>query len=128
MIVIEMMVKERLRSLGYEVSTADEFLVGFSVEKVTNKIKTLCNIREVPTQLMQVATDMACGEVFQVLKQLGKLDDVFKIETLVTSVQTGDTNVSFDTSMTPDARLDVLISHLLSRGDGELKCFRKLKW
>ena len=55
-------VKERLKSLGYEVKADDEFALTFCVEKVRSSIKNEINWSDVPEGLEHIAVDMAVGE------------------------------------------------------------------
>ncbi len=121
-------VTERLKSLGYEVKEGDAWMLGFCTEKVENHIKNVCNITTIPDELINVEIDRICGEFLFNMKQVGKLDETFNLETAVKSIQTGDTNVSFDLGGSPENRMDSLIGYLMTRGDGEFVCYRKVKW
>jgi len=122
-------VLERLESLGYKIKETDSWMIGFSVQKVENTIKNECNVTAVPDGLRNVSIDMICGEVLFAKKQSGQLEN-FDLETALKSVQTGDTTVTYaiESSMTPEQRLNTLISHLLTYGKGEFACYRKIKW
>ena len=56
------MVKERLKSFGYELQEGDEFALTFSIQKVENTIKNDCNTPSIPDGLVNIAVDMAVGE------------------------------------------------------------------
>ena len=56
------MVKERLKSFGYELKERDEFALAFSIQKVENVIKNDCGTLSVPDGLVNIAVDMAVGE------------------------------------------------------------------
>lgn len=122
------MIVNRLASLGYTVTDEDAWAITFCTDKVENHIKNACNITSIPDGLIEVAIDMICGEFLTIMFQTGKLDETFNLEMAVKSVQTGDTNVSFDTSASPEARFAALLNYLLNRGVGDLICYRKLKW
>ena len=72
------------------------------------------------------------GNVLYNQKSTGQSDDLpVDLEIAVKSVQTGDTNVTFaigEGSMTDEQRFDAIVSSLLNTGEGELICFRKIKW
>lgn len=120
-------VAQRLNSLGYIVQDTDQCAVSFCMQKVENHIKNTCNLACIPDGLHQIAIDMVCAEFLTAMKQIGRLDDVFTLETAVKSVQAGDTTVSFDTATTAESRLDALLAYL-ARGEGELLCYRKIRW
>ena len=121
-------VRTRLKCFGYEVKAEDEWGISFVADKVEQHIKNVCNITTIPKEVQQVAVDMVCGEFLFLLKQSGKLDQLFHLETPVESIQTGDTNITFDTSQSPEQRCNALISYLVSKGEGAFLCYRKVKW
>lgn len=104
-------------------------MISFSVQKVENTIKNECNVTSIPDGLFNIAIDMICGEILSAKKQTGQLED-FNFETALKSVQAGDTTVTYaiESSMTPEQRLNNLISYLLNYGRGEFACYRKIKW
>lgn len=125
-------VKERLESFGYILKGGDEAVIAFSVQKVENTIKNDCNVPGVPDGLLPVAIDMAAGE-FLLAKKTFAPDDIagLDLSPAVKQIQAGDTNTVFatgDAGMTPEQRLDNLISYLLTHGREELSCYRKLRW
>lgn len=125
-------VKERLESFGYILKDGDEAVIAFSVQKVEGTIKNDCNIPEVPDGLLPVAVDMAAGE-FLLAKKTFSPGDIagLDLSPAVKQIQAGDTNTVFvtgDAGMTPEQRLDNLISYLLTHGREELSCYRKLRW
>lgn len=119
---------ERLKSLGYEVKEDDSWLIGFCTEKVENHIKSTCNVTLVPDELKNAEVDRICGEFLFSMKQIGKLDAQFNLEAAVKSVQTGDTNISFDVGDSTEKRMNVLLHYLMTRGDGDFVCCRKVRW
>lgn len=126
---IESVIK-RLESLGYAVAPADAWAIAFSIQKVENHIKNSCNTALIPDGLTNIALDMVCGEFLFAKKQSGTLVG-FDLEVAVKQVQAGDTNVTFalgEGSCSPEQRLDSLLSFLMSRGEGDFTCYRKVKW
>lgn len=126
------MVKERLESFGCVLNAGDEALIIFSVQKVENTIKNDCNVLSVPEGLINVAVDMAAGE-FLMAKKTFSPDDIagLNLDFAVKQIQAGDTNTVFATgeaSMTPEQRLNNLITHLLTHGREEFSSYRKLRW
>lgn len=124
-------VKERLKSFGYEVKVDDEFALTFCVEKVRSTIKNEINWNDVPEGLEHIAVDMVVGE-FLLSKKTFAPDDLTGVdfEMAVKQIQTGDTNVTFavESSQTPEQKLNAFISYLTTKGEGELVCYRKIKW
>lgn len=126
------MVKERLKSFGYELQEGDEIILNFSIQKVENTIKNDCDVSSVPDGLVNIAIDMAVGEFLTAKKtfspgSIAGLD----LEMAVKQIQTGDTNTVFATgegSSTPEQRLNTFLNYLLTYGRNEFSCYRKIKW
>ena len=125
-------VKDRLKSLGYEVMADDEFALTFCVEKVRSTIKNEINWQDVPEGLEHIAVDMAAGEFLLSKKTFAPNDLVgFDLDYAVKQIQTGDTNTVFATgegSLTPEQRLTAFINYLLSYGKAEFNSFRRIRW
>ena len=124
--------KDRLKSLGYEVKADDEFALTFCVEKVRSTIKNEINWQDVPEGLEHIAVDMAAGEFLLSKKTFAPNDLVgFDLDYAVKQIQTGDTNTVFATgegSLTPEQRLTAFINYLLSYGKAEFNSFRRIRW
>lgn len=123
-------VYKRLGSFSYTITESDDWTISFAIQKVENNIKNSCNVTSIPDGLFQTAVDMVCGEFLFTKKQSGKLEG-FNLEASLKSVQAGDTTVTFafgSGSMTPEQRLDALLSYLMTNGRGEFACYRKIKW
>lgn len=123
-------VTKRLESFGYEVTEVDNWIIEFLIQKIENSIKADCNINTIPEELHEIAVDMVVGEFLLNKKSRGQLED-FNLEAALKSVQAGDTTVTYaigDASMTPEQRLNSLISYLMTKGKGEFACYRKIKW
>lgn len=125
-------VKDRLKSLGYEVKADDEFALTFCVEKVRSTIKNEINWQDMPEGLEHIAVDMAAGEFLLSKKTFAPNDLVgFDLDYAVKQIQTGDTNTVFATgegSLTPEQRLTAFINYLLSYGKAEFNSFRRIRW
>ena len=126
------MVRELLESFGYVLNASDKALIAFSVQKVENTIKNECSVLSVPEGLINIAVDMAAGE-FLMAKKTFSPDDIagLNLDFAVKQIQAGDTNTVFatgETSMTPEQRLNNLITHLLTYGRDEFSNYRKLRW
>lgn len=102
-------------------------MIGFCTDKVESHIKNICNVTHIPDGLKNAEVDRICGEFLFSMKQVGKLDEQFNLEVAVKSIQTGDTNVSFDVGDSSENRMNALL-HYLMRGDGDFVCYRKIRW
>lgn len=126
------MVKDRLRSFGYEIQDGDEALLDFCIQKVENTIKNDCNVPAIPDGLLNAAVDMAVGELLTAKKTFAP-DSItgLDLEAAVKQIQTGDTNVTFATgegSWTTEQRLNNFLSYLLTYGKEQFSCFRRIRW
>lgn len=113
-------VKLRLVALGYEFEIADDWLLGFCIQKVCCSIKNYCNITVISQELYPVAIERICGEFLFFQKQNGKL---LTDELNFKSVKLGDVTIDLGSSR---SSIDMLIDTL--RNEGDLLCFRRLKW
>lgn len=107
----------RLATFGVELTIDDTFLVGFSIMKAHQEILNFCGIIRVPTELYCTVVDLTIADILATFKVNGKLDYS------VSSVNIGDTSVSFSSNS-----IDDIISQLHDNGKDELICFRKIRW
>ena len=119
-------IKQRLTSFGYTATAADDWMLGFCLDKVTNHIKQNCNVSEVPLGLHSIAVDMACGEFLFGKKSSGQSIGI-DFEAAMKSIQEGDTTVTFDTSKSAEGQYDALIGYLL-HGEVDFAAYRCIKW
>ena len=104
-------------------------MISFCIHKVEDHIKNSCNILSVPHGLYTVAIDMICGEFLLSLKQTGKLNiDDLDLSGVITQLKEGDTAVHFAEGSSDDEKLTGFINYLLTKGVGDLVCYRKIKW
>ena len=122
-------VTQRLASFGYTVVQADDWMLDFIIQKVTNHILNSCNISEIPEGLHQMAVDMVVGEFLMGKKASGQLDEseIMSSEA-VTSIKLGDTQVNFGEDRTPSQQLDSLIAFLMKGYEADLTSYRCMKW
>ena len=120
-------VLKRMDSFGILIKVEDAWMIGFTMQKVESHIKNACNTSSIPSGLEEVAVDRVCGEFLFAKKQSGTLEG-FDLEAAVKQVSTGDTSVSFDVTQSPEQRFNALINFLMSQGEGEFACYRKIKW
>lgn len=122
-------VLRRLVSLGYTLKEDDEWALCFAMQGVENRIKNSCNITSIPDGLFNVAVDMTCGEFLFTKKQTGQLTlESLDLTGAIASVSMGDTSVSFDSNASDEDKLNQLLNYLMTKGEGEFVCYRKLKW
>ena len=120
-------VLERLESFGYTLKEEDSWEICFCSIKIENHIKNSCNIDAVPEGLYEIAIDRICGEFFCDRKNSGQLTlGDLDLSGAITSITEGDTTVSFGSS--DEETLSAFIERLLTEGEGDLICYRKLKW
>lgn len=119
----------RLVSLGYTPKEADLWELSFVMSDVENRIKNSCNTGSIPEGLFNVAVDMMCGKFLKIRKDSGRLElSTLDLSGAITSITEGDVSISFDASATDEQKLNQLINYLMTKGEGEFVCYRKLKW
>ena len=122
-------VLKRLESFGYEVTNEDSWMIQFASEKVANNIMNRCNVSSVPDGLFHIAVDMTCGEFLLAMKQTGRLNlSDLDLNGAITSIKEGDVQVNFANGQSDEEKLNSFLNYLLHGKDGELICYRKLKW
>ena len=120
-------IKERLLQLGYTATENDDAAIEFAIRKVAEHIYNQCAITSIPEGLEPFAIDAVCGEFLGILRNIGKLDDAYNIEQGVSSIKVGDTSVNLD-GKSRDELLDYLLSSLTNGLEGEMLCFRRIRW
>lgn len=119
----------RLDSFGYELDASDAFAIAFAIQKAVTHIFNYCNIISVPSELEAVAIDMTCGEFFTAKRSTNSLNiATLDMTSMASTIKTGDTSVSFDANSSDDAKFKAFIDYLLNGREGDLICFRKLRW
>lgn len=122
-------VLQRLISLGYKLKENDDWILCFAMQGVENHIKTSCNVTSIPDELSNVAVDRVCGEFLFTKKQTGQLTiDGLDLTGAIASISEGDTSVTFVSGATDDDRFNLLVNYLMTKGEGDFVCYRKLKW
>lgn len=132
-VTLEENVKKYLAAIGFTYSDDDSWMLKFCIEKVTNTIKNECNVSSIPKGLEQIAVQMVVGEFLYNKKNAGQTENFENLDfdAVVKSIQEGDTNITFaigEGSLTPEQRLNNLITHLMSSGKSEFVTYRKIKW
>ena len=119
----------RLLSFGYEVTDGDAWTIAFTMQKVTNQILNETNQPFVPDGLIEVFVDMVCGEFMTVKYDIGSLNlSTLDLDGAIQSVKEGDTTVTFSASGSPEVKFKELLSWLMHGKEGDLLCYRKLRW
>ena len=126
-------VKERLASLGYTLKESDEVLINICVSKAENRVKTDCNISEIPGGLEPFTVDIAVGEFLLAKKTFAPLDisGIDISSSTIKQIQIGDTSTTFAVgqgNLTAEQRLDAYIDHLLNYGKDLFSAYRKIRW
>ena len=128
-------IKKRLESLGYTYdATKDDFVIKeFLMPKVKNHILTMTNQESIPKDLQKIGIDRVCGEFLLAKKNSGQL--VLDPETVrkeLSSITEGKFKIDYavNTSATQsnDEKLDILINYLIHGNEGDILCYRRLKW
>lgn len=123
-------VKERLNSLKVPITDNDDALLNFSIDRVTNFIKTQINQQEIPTELNEIAIDMVIGEFLFLKKSMGQLNiETIDFSPIAKQVQDGDTNVIYAIGAedTPEAQFNAMVEYLQHK-DYDFTKFRRLTW
>lgn len=122
-------VLNRLVSFGYTPKEDDGWVLSFVMQKVENHIKDSCNTTSIPDGLFHVAVDMVCGEFLYSKKQTNQLEIAdLDLSGAIASISEGDTSVSFDSASTDEQKFNTLLNFLMTKGEGDFICYRKLKW
>lgn len=137
---METKIYERLISLGYAIehevgeggtiyrpTPTDLMLITFISDKVTNNIKSECNIDVIPTEIESLVIDNIVGEFLLNKKSLGTLviDDI-DLSDAVKSITEGDTTIQFAEGSSQSEQLDTFISYLIRPID--LSDYRRIRW
>lgn len=122
-------VLNRLTSLGYPPNEADAWEISFVMLDVENRIKNSCNTTSIPEGLFNIAVDMICGQFLMIRKNSGRLEiSDLDLSGAITSISEGDVSISFDANSTDEQKFNQLINYLMTKGEGDFICYRRLKW
>lgn len=126
------MIVQRLLNFGLKLVESDNWIIMFCMNKAINHIKNSANISIIPNELYEIIVDRICGEfLFNKYKSNQLTSDNFDFDMAVKQLQEGDTTIQFainEGSETDEQKLTSLINYLISYGEGDLICYRKLKW
>lgn len=120
-----------LEALGVS-GAGDDPLIPYMINSVTERVKNETNQDTIPDGLHYVAVELVVGEYLTFKKNAGQLDiDGLDLEAAVKQIQEGDTNTVFaigDGSLTPEQRLEALLSRLTRDRTREFIRYRRLVW
>ena len=121
--------KKRLKSF-MEISADDEYLINYSLEKAKQSILNMTNQNMIPEGLNYIVIERAVGEFLAFKKGTGTLNiDSINLNAVVARITEGDITVQEGTnSLSPETRLDYLVSSLLRYGESEIYKYRRLVW
>mgnify|MGYP002524803475 FL=1 len=124
--------KRTLKQKGFTVDDSEETKEALedALLRADQYIRNFCHLPDVPDGLRYVMADMACGHFLKDLYNTGKLDELFGIESGVSSLKIGDTQVSYNAgdASSPAVRVNAMIEDLLSGRKDELLRYRKMCW
>ena len=119
----------RLVSLGYTPTDEDTWMIAFGIQKVTNHVLNQIGHSTIPEGLVEIVVDMVCGEFLNAKFLSGQLDLTgLDLDGMIQSVSQGDTSVSFSAEGSDEAKLKGLLSWLIHGKEGDLICYRKMRW
>ena len=120
-----------LEALGVS-GAGDDPLIPYMINSVTERVKNETNQQEIPEGLHWVSVELVVGEYLTFKKNAGQLDmNGLDFEAAIKQIQEGDTNTVFavgEGSLTPEQRLEVLISRLTRDRTREFIRYRRLVW
>lgn len=122
-------VKKRLEGFGVTISDNDIWMINFCIEKTENHIKNTCNVLEVPLGLFNVACDMAVGEFLLIKMQTGQLEvSDLDFSAAISQLREGEVSIEFAKGSSDQEKFDSLVNYLLTKGEGDLISYRRIKW
>jgi len=122
------MVLLRLEYFGYTVVESDSWLIAFVIEKCEWHHKNICHISAIPDGLKNNLCDLVCGEFLNQVCSSTYFKERFDLGRAVQSVQAGDTTVTFKDGLSDEDKFATLVNYLIHGKEGELVCYRRLKW
>ena len=120
-----------LDALGV-AGAGEDPLLPYLLGSVREQVRNETNLSDIPVGLCHAAVELAAGEYLAFRKNTGQLDlDGLDLDAAVKQIQEGDTNIVFtagDGTLTPEQRLDALISRLRRDRSHEFIRYRRLLW
>ena len=123
-------VTDRLKQLGYTVTTEDLEQVDYELNKILNYVKNYCNITQIPNILDYRITDRVCADFLFLKKNSGSLQG-FNYDAVIKQIKEGDTTISYAVGQgedTPENRFDSFVKTLERGFDKWITPHRRLRW
>lgn len=126
-------VEKLLLAMGYEKQGGtDDWLFGFCVQKVEERIKNACNVPRVPHGLNRIAICLMAGEFLKTKMASGNMAGLngISLDPMIKQIEEGDTNIVYAVSedSTTGARLGAYIAALDAEAQAQFVTYRRLKW
>lgn len=125
---MEKNLEDFLVALGYECEKADSTLLTYAMDKAEQGICCFCNITKIPIELKEVVVSRAAGEFLLLKQNTGQLEHMNFQESVLKSIQIGDTTTTFAVSEQEGSKMDSYIQYLLHSGEEELLAYRRISW
>ena len=119
-----------IQAIGYTIVDADEWLVGFCVQKVEQEIKNACNVQSVPDGLTKCATGLVVADFLTLKRANGNLDiESLNFDPVLKSIQEGDTQINYatETVSSGEQRLNLFLAACY-HGREQFIGYRRLIW
>lgn len=134
--VLEQEVIEEIYTLllqcGYDVEEnkeKDDALLYYITKEEKQKILNITHQDVFPEKLSHVLVKRIVGNLFYIKIRSGQLElENLDLLGAVSSVDEGDTSVSFSQGVSDLERADVFVDWMKSYGEDEIRCFRRIKW
>ena len=129
---IDEAVKLRLKMFKITVSTEDESILEYLINKSLNSINNITNqkytVETFSIPIFEIWVDKAAGEYINLKKITDELPENYDLSLLATQIKLGDTSVNLgeNTGNGDEQRLNVAISYLMFGRDRELIRFRRM--
>lgn len=129
---IDEAVKLRLKMFKITVSTEDESILEYLINKSLNSINNITNqnytASTFPAYIFEIWVDKVAGEYINLKKTTGELPEDYDLLLLVNQVKLGDTSVNLGegTASSDEQRLNAVINFLMFGRDRELIVFRRM--
>lgn len=129
---IDEAVKLRLKMFKITVSTEDEDILEYLINKSLNSINNITNQNYTadtfPAYIFEIWVDKVAGEYINLKKTTGELPEGYDLLLLVNQVKLGDTSVNLGegTASSDEQRLNTAINYLMFGRDRELIVFRRM--
>jgi hypothetical protein len=121
---------ERLKSLGYIPTVADEYSINFAIKKGTSYFRNFTHIsdcEEIPESALPDVIDWICGYFLQ--EKTAIVDgENSENSGIIKSVKRGSETVEWDTSTSAEAKVSALYLSLISNAQNAFLAYRRLSW